>query len=78
MDWIPSEPIWKWFFGALAAGFLCLMAAGVGGAIFAIRAYGFRGWLRSVFRIEPENFRIIGVLALLAVAMMLMYMRGAG
>lgn len=73
LDWIPQDRVWKWFFGALAFGFAWLALEAVARAIFAIRNYGFRAYARSVFRMEPENFRIFGVLALIAVAMALMY-----
>jgi len=76
VDWIPNEPLWRWFFGAFAVGLLCLAGAAVGRAVYTIRQYGLLAYLRSTFRIEPENLRIFAVLLLLALAMMLMYMRG--
>ncbi len=75
---MPNEPIWKWFFGALAVGFLCLAGAALGRTVYTIRQYGLLAYLRSTFRVEPENFRLIAVLLLLAIAMMLMYTRGGG
>ena len=76
MDWLPHERAWRWFFGALAFGLLLLAADALGRSIYAIRKYGFRLWLRSLFQMEPENFRVIGVLLLLVIATMLMWVRG--
>lgn len=78
LDWLPHDRAWRWFLGAIAFGLTLLAADAVGRSIYAIRRYGFRSWIRSLFRMEPENFRTIGVLALLTIALMLMYLRWAG
>ena len=78
MDWIPHDPLWKWFFGAFAMALLILAGAALGRSIYTVRQYGLSAYLRSVFRIDPENFRIFAVLGFLAVAAMLMYLRGGG
>lgn len=78
LDWLPADRAWRWFFGALAFGLLWLAADAVGRSIYAIRQYGFKIWIKSVFSMEAEHFRIIGVLILLVVAMTLMWLRGGG
>jgi hypothetical protein len=78
VDWIPRDPLWKWLFGALALGLLCLAGAALGRAIYTVRQYGLSAYLRSVIRIDPENFRVFAVLGLLAIGVMLMYLRGGG
>jgi hypothetical protein len=78
LDWLPHERAWRWFFGALAFGLLLLAADAVGRSVYAIRKYGFRTWIRSLFKVEPEHFRVIGVLILLVVATLLMWLRGGG
>jgi hypothetical protein len=78
LDWLPQERAARWFFGAFAFGLLLLVGDAAGRSLYAIRRYGFKLWIRSVFTMEPEQFRIIGVLVLLVVAMTLMWLRGGG
>jgi hypothetical protein len=74
LDWLPRDGPVRWIAGALAFGLLWLAGEAVARAVFAIRTYGVRAYLRSVFRFDLENFRIIGVLALLAAAMAMVYL----
>jgi len=43
-----------------------------------IKRFGFVNWLRATFRIDSENWRLIGILLLFAIAVALMYVRGGG
>src|SRR5262249_36108603 len=43
-----------------------------------IKRFGFVNWLKTTFRIDGENFRVIGILLLVAIAVALMYLRGGG
>jgi hypothetical protein len=76
LDWLPHERAARWVFGALAVGLLLLVGDAAGRSIYAIRRYEFRLWITSVFTMEPEQFRIIGVLILLVVAVTLVWLRG--
>ena len=43
-----------------------------------VHRYGFVNWLKATFRIDSESWRLISVLLLVAIAVALMYVRGAG
>jgi hypothetical protein len=43
-----------------------------------IHHFGFVNWLKATFKIDTESWRLIGILLFVAVAVALMYMRGAG
>jgi hypothetical protein len=76
MEWLPQERVWRWILGAVSLGLVLLAADAVGRSIYAVQKYGFRLWLRSLIKMEPEQFRIIGVLVLLVIATLLVWLRG--
>ena len=78
LDWLPHDRAWRWFFGAIALGILLAAADAVGRSISAIRQYGFRLWFRSLFQVEVESLRTLGVLLLAIAAMLFVAIRGAG
>jgi len=43
-----------------------------------IRRFGVVNWLKSFYQIEAESWRLIGILLFVAIAVALMYLRGAG
>jgi hypothetical protein len=78
LEWLPHERAWRWFFGAIALGLLLASADAVGRSISAIRRYGFNLWFRSLFQVEIESLRTLGVLLLLVAALLFVAIRGAG
>lgn len=78
LDWLPHERAWRWFFGAIAVGLLLAAADTIGRSITAIRKYGLGLWFRSLFQVEIESLRTLGVLLLLVAAMLFAAIRRAG
>jgi len=73
--WSPLVVNNQWVVAALAAGLGLLVLIALVRAAFTIREFGFRNYLRSTFSIENETWRLIGILILVAVAVVLMYGR---
>jgi hypothetical protein len=76
--WSPLVVNNLWVLAALGVGLGLLVVVAIFRSIVYIAHYGFRNYLKSSFRIEGETWRVIGILLLVAIAMMLMYARGGG
>ena len=70
LTWINEDN--RWIVGALLWGLGILLLAGAVRSGAYIRDHGFRNFVKSAVRIEPETWRIIGVLLLLAMACAMM------
>lgn len=73
--WSPLIVNNQWVLAALGFGLGLLVLVAIFRSIVYIAHYGFRNYLKSSFRIEGETWRVIGILILVAVAIVLMYGR---
>jgi hypothetical protein len=75
---MPQEPIWRWFFGAIALGLLLAVIDVAGRSVQAIRQYGLRLWVRSLFQMEIESLKMLTVVLILLAALIIHSIRKAG
>jgi hypothetical protein len=68
--WINEDS--RWIVSALLWGLGILLLAGAVRSGNYVRHYGLRNFFRSTFQVEPETWRIIGVLLLLVMACAMM------
>lgn len=73
--WSPLIVNNQWVLAALGAGLGVLLIIALVRAAWSIREYGFLNYVKSTFRIEGETWRVIGILLLVAVAIVMMYGR---
>ena len=73
--WSPLIVNNQWVLAALGFGLGLLVLVAIFRSIVYIAHYGFRNYLKTSFRIEGETWRVIGILILVAVAIVLMYGR---
>jgi len=73
--WSPLIVNNQWVLAALAAGLGLLVLVAIFRSAVYIAHYGFRNYLKTSFRVEGETWRVIGILILVAAAIVLMYGR---
>jgi len=73
--WSPLIVNNQWVMAALCGGLGLLVLIALVRSIHYIAHFGFRNYLKTSFRVEGETWRIIGILILVAVAIVLMYGR---
>jgi hypothetical protein len=73
--WSPLIVNNQWVLAFLGVGLGLLLLVAIFRSIVYIAHYGFRNYLRTSFRVEGETWRVIGILLLVAVAIVLMYGR---
>ena len=69
-SWINEDN--RWMVVSLMFGLGVLVLVGMLHSARAVRHFGFLNYLKSTLRIEPDTWRIIGILLLLAMACAMM------
>jgi hypothetical protein len=69
-DWVNEDN--KWVVMALLFGLGVLILVGLVHSARYVRHFGFLNFLKATFRIEGETWRLIGILALIAMACAMM------
>ena len=77
-EWLNPVISNQWVIFGFGSGLGLLVLYGLFRSGLYIHRFGFVNWLKTTFRIDTENFRLIGILLLVAIAVALMYIRGGG
>ena len=77
-EWLHPVISNQWVVWSLGLGLGVLVLAFLFRSGLFIHRYGFVNWLKCTFQIDSESVRLIGILLFVAIAVALMYLRGAG
>ena len=77
-EWLNPVISHQWVVFSLGGGLGILVLYFLFRSALYIRRFGVVNWLKSFYQIEPESWRLIGILLFVGIAVALMYLRGAG